>query len=44
MSMVTAISLTQFMLKLLIGANLFANPFVYGAGKAPAAEGGVRRA
>ena len=44
LSMITAISLTQFMLKLLIGANVFTNPFVYGASKAPAAEGGVKRA
>ena len=44
LSMVTAISLTQFMLKLLIGANIFTNPFVYGAKAAPATEGGVKRA
>jgi hypothetical protein len=42
--MITAISLTQFMLKLLIGANIFSNPFVYGAKAAPATEGGVKRA
>ena len=44
LSMITAISLTQFMLKLLIGANIFKNPFVYGAKAAPATEGGVKRA
>ena len=44
LSMITAISLTQFMLKLLIGANIFTNPFVYGAKAAPATEGGVKRA
>ena len=44
LSMITAISLTQFMLKLLIGANIFKNPFVYGAKAAPATEGGVNRA
>ena len=33
LSMLTAISLTQYMLKLLIGANLFQNPFVFGTGR-----------
>ncbi|MBQ9365564.1 MAG: protein translocase subunit SecD [Schwartzia sp.] len=31
LSMITAVSLTQYMLKLLIGANIFQNPFVFGA-------------
>lgn len=33
LSMITAISLTQFMLKLLIGANLFRDPFVFGVSR-----------
>lgn len=31
LSMITAITLTQYMLKLLIAANIFKSPFVYGA-------------
>ncbi len=38
LSMITAISLTQFMLKLLIGANIFHNPFFFGAGMGSTAK------
>ena len=44
LSMLTAISLTQYMLKLLIGANLFQNPFVFGAGRNEASGEAMKHA
>lgn len=44
LSMLTAISLTQYMLKLLIGANLFQNPFVFGAGQTEASGEAMKNA
>jgi len=44
LSMLTAISLTQYMLKLLIGANLFQNPFVFGAGQNEASGEAMKHA
>lgn len=44
LSMLTAISLTQYMLKLLIGANLFQNPFVFGAGQTEASREAMKHA
>ncbi len=41
LSMFTAITLTQYMLKLLIASNIFQNPKVYGASR-PAEEGKVK--
>jgi len=45
LSMFTAITLTQYMLKLLIAANMFSSPAVYGAKRsADAPEGTVKKA
>ena len=41
LSMFTAITLTQYMLKLLIASNIFQNSKVYGASR-PAEEGKVK--
>ena len=42
-SMFTAITLTQFMTKNLIAANIFKNPWIYGINKRPKTEGEVKR-
>ena len=41
-SMFTAITLTQFMTKNLIAANIFKNPWIYGINKRPKTEGEVK--
>ena len=44
LSMFTAITLTQYMLKLLIASNMFSNPGVYGAKRsAELQEGTVKK-
>ena len=42
-SMFTAITLTQFMTKNLIAANVIKNPWVYGINKKPQAEKEVKQ-